>query len=116
VQQTFTHRDDSRSITDTVLVLANPPAAGTALNNLQSELGSAVVDSTTTSVPVGENGIIVSGASPDGLQAVSVLLFTRGSTATEIEFTGSPSDPAPQDLIVDYGQRQDDAIKLQLHQ
>lgn len=116
VQQTFTHRDDSRSLTDTVLVLADPPAAGSALNNLQSELGASVVDSTTVPVPVGENGIIVSGTSPDGLQAVSVLLFTRGTTAAEIEFTGSPNDPAPQDLIVNYGQRQDDAIKAQLHQ
>lgn len=116
VQQTFTHRDDSRSITDTVLVLANPPAAGTALDNLQSELGAAVFNSATASVPVGENGIIVSGTSPDGLQAVSVLLFTRGTTATEIEFTGSPNDPAPQELMVDYGQRQDDAIRAQLHQ
>ena len=116
VQRTFTHRDDSRSITDTVLVLADPPAAGSAMNNFQSELGAAVIDSTSESVPVGENGIVVSGTSPDGLQAVSVLLFTRGTTATEIEFTGSPNDPAPQDLIVDYGQRQDDAIRMQLHQ
>lgn len=116
VEQVFTHRDDSRHITDTVLVLPDPQSAGTALQGLQANLGADVVGQETQSVTLGDNGIVVSGTSPDGSQAVAVLLFTRGATATEIQFAGPPSDPVPLDLVTEYGQRQDDAIREQLNQ
>lgn len=116
VEQVFTHRDDSRHITETVLVLPDPRTAETTLQGLQANLGADVVGQTTQSVTVGNNGIVVSGTSPDGSQAVAVLLFTRGGTATEIQFAGPPADPVPLDLVTEYGQRQDDAIREQLNQ
>jgi hypothetical protein len=41
---------------------------------------------------VGENGTVIA------LQAVSVRLFTRGITTTEIQFDGATDDPAPTAL------------------
>ncbi|OFJ55514.1 hypothetical protein FZ046_10495 [Mycolicibacterium grossiae] len=111
VEQTFTHRDGSRQITDTIVMLADPQAAVASLEANRSDAASMVVRQTSTPVPVGENGTVITGTSPDGSHAVTVLLFTRGATSAEIAFQGGPNDPVPNDLVIDYGQRQDDAIQ-----
>ncbi len=111
IQDVYTHRDKTRQITDTILVLADPAAATASLQQSQTGLGSRVVNAKTEPAPVGTAGTIVSGSSPDGSKAVSVLLFTEGKTATTVEFDGAPKDPAPTDAIVEFGQQQDNAIK-----
>jgi hypothetical protein len=40
-----------------------------------------------------------------------VLLFTEGNAAGSIEFEGPAKDSVPLDMITDYGQKQDTAIK-----
>jgi hypothetical protein len=42
---------------------------------------------------------------------VTVLTFTQGNAAATIEFDGAPKDPAPADLVVELGQKQDTAIR-----
>jgi hypothetical protein len=69
-----------------------------------------VVNGKTQSAAVGNKGTVVSGTSPDGTQAVSVLRFVEGNTLATVEFAGPQRDPAPIDFIVDYGQHQDAAI------
>jgi hypothetical protein len=54
---------------------------------------------------------MLSGMSPDGTKSVTVLSFTQGNTATTIEFDGAPKDPAPADLVLELGQKQDTAIQ-----
>ncbi|CAN5639776.1 hypothetical protein BH09ACT7_BH09ACT7_25140 [soil metagenome] len=109
VQAVYTHRDGSRTITDTVLVLSDPEAATAAMN--ASQASSGIANQTSVPAPVGTGGTLVSGTSADGTQSVSLLLFTQGNTATTVEFEGVTSDPAPADLAIDFGQRQDTAIK-----
>ncbi|ANW63450.1 hypothetical protein BCA37_07440 [Mycobacterium sp. djl-10] len=116
VERTFAHRDDSRRIIDTVIVSTDPMAASGAMQSMQVDLPALVAAPTTEPVEVGENGTVSSGMSPDGTQSVSVLLFTRGGTATEVEFLGAVDDPVPMDLVVQYGRQQDQAIRQQLNQ
>jgi hypothetical protein len=111
IQDVYTHRDSTRKITDTILVLADPSAAAASLQQTQAGLGSRVANGKTQPAPVGTGGTIVSGPSPDGSKAVSVLLFAEGKAATTVEFDGPPKDPAPTDAIVEYGQQLDNAIK-----
>jgi hypothetical protein len=111
VQDVYTHRDQTRQITDTILVLSDPSAAAASLKQTQAGLGSKVVNSKAQPAPVGSGGTIVSGSSPDGSKAVSVLLFTEGKAAATVEFAGSPKDPATPDLVTEFGQHQDAAIK-----
>jgi hypothetical protein len=111
IQDVYTHRDSTRKITDTILVLSDPPGATASLQQSQAGLGSRVVNAKTDPAPVGTGGTIVAGSSPDGSKAVSVLLFTEGKAASTVEFDGSPKDPAPTDAIVEYGQQLDNAIK-----
>ncbi|MET0703507.1 MAG: hypothetical protein ABWY93_28010 [Mycobacterium sp.] len=108
-QEVYTHRDGSRTITDTVWVLSDPEAATAAVNAAQASSG--IANPTSVPAPVGTGGTLVSGTTGDGSQSVSLLLFTQGNTATTVEFAGSVSDPAPADLAIQFGQRQDTAIK-----
>jgi hypothetical protein len=60
---------------------------------------------------VGTGGTVITGPSPDGTKSVSVLLFTEGNAAASIEFEGPAKDSVPLDMVTDYGQKQDTAIK-----
>ena len=110
VEQTFSHRDGSRLITDTLLMLPDPPSALAAMEADRSASVTPLMHQKTTSAPVGQNGTLSTGTSPDGSHSVTVLLFTHGSTAAQIRFQGDDHDPVPTDLVIDYGQRQDDAL------
>ncbi|MBB3603916.1 hypothetical protein FHT40_003577 [Mycolicibacterium sp. BK556] len=107
----YTHRD-GRTIADTVWVLGDPGAAAGAISSAQA--ATPVADSKTVSVPVGTNGQLISGKSPDGTRSLSVLYFTEGNAASSLEFTGPAGDPVPQDLVVEFGKQQDALIKSQL--
>ncbi|OBB17842.1 hypothetical protein A5662_05430 [Mycobacteriaceae bacterium 1482268.1] len=112
VSTTFTHRDGSRQIVSTVLVLADPAAATGALDASRAQTN--VVDAKTAPAAVGSGGTIVSGLSADRSQSLSVLTFTEGNAAATVKFSGPAGDPVPADLVLDYGQRQDAAIKAAL--
>ena len=111
VTTVYTHRDDTRQITNTILVLPDPQAATNAINGIRSGLGDRVTNPKTQQAAVGTGGTVVTGVSPDGTKSVSVLLFTEGNAAGSIEFEGPKNDSVPMDMVVDYGQKQDTAIK-----
>jgi hypothetical protein len=109
VETVYTHRDGSRTITTTVLVLPDPGAATAALDGARASV--AVANGKSTPAAVGSGGTMVTGMSPDGSKSVTVLSFAEGNTATTIEFAGAPKDPAPQDLVLELGRKQDTAIR-----
>jgi hypothetical protein len=111
VTTVYTHRDNTRQITNTILFLPDPQAATAALSQIQSGLGNQVANGKTQPAAVGTGGTVVTGLSPDGTKSVSVLLFTEGNAAGSIEFEGPKNDSVPLDMVVDYGQKQDTAIK-----
>lgn len=104
----YTHREGgTRTITTTILTLPDAQAATAALNGATAEVANAQ----TQPAAVGTAGTMVTGTSPDGTESVTVLTFTEGNTATTIEFDGPPNDPAPADMVVELGQKQDTAIR-----
>jgi hypothetical protein len=111
VETVFTHRDSSRTITDTILVLSDPVAASAALDGATPAVVTTIPGGGSKPAPVGTGGTMITGASPDGTRSVTVVRFTEGGTATVIEFSGAAGDPVPQDLAVDYAKRQDAALK-----
>jgi hypothetical protein len=112
VSTTYTHRDGSRQITSKVLVLADPAAAAGAMNDSRTKVG--VVDAKVDPAAVGTGATIVSGLSADRAHSLSVLTFTEGNAFATVDFQGPVDDPVPADLVLDYGQRQDAAIKAAL--
>lgn len=114
VRQEFDHRDGSRGITTTILVLPSAQAATDAMNAWRDGLGSVVANPTSGPVPVGAGGTWVTGVSPNGTQSVGVLMFTRGNAAVDVQFDGPLNDPVPPDLATQYGDDQVAAIDRQL--
>jgi hypothetical protein len=111
VEAVYTHRDGSRQITSTILVLPDSQAATAALDAQRAVVAGEVANSQTQPADVGSAGTMVSGMSPDGSRSVTVLSFVQGNAATTIEFAGAPNDPAPADLVLELGRKQDTAIR-----
>ena len=108
IETVYTHRDGSRTITTTVLVL---PDAGAATSALAGATAGLVANGKSQPAAVGSDGTMVTGTSPDGSKSVTVLSFAEGNTATTIEFAGAPRDPVPPDLVLELGRKQDTAIR-----
>jgi len=111
VETVYTHRDGSRQITSTILVLPDAQAASAALDGAKAELAGKVANSKTQPAAVGSGGTMLTGMSPDGSKSVTVLSFAEGNTATTLEFDGAAKDPAPSDLVLELGHKQDTAIR-----
>lgn len=107
----FTHRDGTRTITDTVLVLSDPNAATAANATLRDD--NSITNPVSQTVAVGTDGQLTTGTSSDG-RSLGVLTFTQGNTASTIEFEGAAGDPVPVDLVEQLGQAQITRIKGQL--
>jgi hypothetical protein len=110
VTTTFSNRDRSHVIFDSIQILPDPAAAVRTL-----ESATAAPDGYVHGVPepiaIGTGGTTISGPSPDGSKGVTVLLFTEGRAFAELEFDGPPDALVPPDLVTEVGQRQDAAIK-----
>ena len=111
IETVYTHRDGSRTITSTILVLPDAAAATAALDGARAGLAGTVADGKSQPAAVGSGGTMLTGMSPDAAKSVTVLSFAEGNTATTIEFAGAPKDPAPSDLVLELGRKQDTAIR-----
>jgi hypothetical protein len=110
VAQLFTNADNSRRIGDTILIVADPAAAATGVDNTKKNYAGKV-SGAWQPVDVGSNGTMISGTSPDGTQAVTVLLFTEGKALVNMEFDSPPDAPMDPGAVTDIGRKQDAAIK-----
>ena len=113
VAQLFASSDNSRRIGDTILIVANPAVAAMGASNTRANY-EGKVSGTWQSIDVGSNGAIISGASPDNAQAVTVLLFTEGKALVNLEFDSAPNDPIDTQVATEIGLKQVDAIKAGL--
>jgi hypothetical protein len=112
------HPEDQEGVTikdvqiiDTIQVLPDAAAATSALNSAKTAQ-SVVKDPKTDPATVGTGGALLSGNSPDGSKAVTVLMFTEGRGFVTLQFVGgSDSPPPPPDFVTDVGQKQDAAVK-----
>jgi hypothetical protein len=115
VATVFSNQNDTRKIGDDILILPDPDQAVSELDQEKAALGNIVTGGTPAPAPVGTAGTMISGTSPDGSKAVTVLLFTEGKAFTNLEFDSAPNDPVPPQFVTDVGQNQDTAIKNGLH-
>ena len=115
IAQIFSNQNDTRHVGDTILILPDPDQAVSELDEEKAALGDMVKGGTPAPAAVGTGGTIVSGTSPEGSKAVTVLLFTEGKAFTNLEFDSPSNDPVPPQFVTDVGQKQDTAIKNGLH-
>jgi hypothetical protein len=110
VAQLFANADNSRRIGDTILIVADPATAAAGIENTKTNYAGRV-SGTWQPVDVGSNGAMISGASPDNSQAVTMLLFSEGKALVNLEFYSAPNDPIDPGVATDIGRKQDAAIK-----
>jgi hypothetical protein len=110
VATVFSNGGDTREIGDTILVLPDAAGAATALKGATAALGTSVVGGTPAPASVGSDSVMVSGASPDGAKAVTVLLFTQGSAFVTLEFDSASEDPVPPEFVLDVAGKQDQKV------
>jgi hypothetical protein len=108
--QLFANADSSRRLWDTVVVVADAPAAAAELASSKTGY-EGKVSGTWQPVAVGANGTVISGSSPDNSQAMVVLLFTEGKAAVTLEFDSAPGEPIDPAVLIDIARKQDAAIK-----
>ena len=111
IETVYTHRDGSRTIASTILILPDAQAAVAALDGARAESAGRVANGKSQPAAVGSEGTVLTGMSPDGSKSVTILWFAEGNTATTVEFDGAPKDPVPPDLALELGQKQDTVIK-----
>lgn len=107
----FANAADTREIGDTILVLpADTDAASTLQANITAA-GPTVSGGTPQPADVGTGGTMLTGNSPDGAKAITMLLFSEGKAVVTLEFDGAANDPVPPDGALDIARKQDAAIK-----
>ena len=114
VSALFVNEHDTRAIGDIILILPDSAAATTTLNTTVSSLATIVTGGRPQPSPVGTGGTVVSGTSPDGSKAVTVLLFTEDRAVVRLEFGSAPGDPMPPQVVTDVGNKQEIAIRTGL--
>jgi hypothetical protein len=114
VSALFVNQHDTRAIGDTIVVLPDSAAATTTLNTTVSAIGTIITGGRPQPSPVGTGGTVVSGTSPDGAKAVTVLLFTESRAVVRLEFDSAPGDPMPPQVVTDVGKQQQIAVRTGL--
>lgn len=113
VEGVFTNQGGARKIDDTIYVYPDAAAAGQALDGMAQTISdpNMGVKGPATPADVGTRSTVVVGQSPDGAKSVGMVIFTEGRVFTVIEFDSAPTDPVPQDVVLDIARKQDAAIK-----
>ena len=112
--QLFPAVDDTAMIGDTIVVLADPTEAANLLAKATGALGTSVTGAPAPS-PIGTNGTVAAGTSPDGSKAATVVMFTNDNAFVTLQFDSSEGDlnPVPPDYVESVGQLQLEALKAE---
>lgn len=110
----FVNADDTRAIADTVLIYPDAETASATLRQASTAVGNIVTGGTPQPFPVGSDGTAISGTSPDGSKAVTLLLFTAGPALVRMEFNSATDEPTSPQVVAGIGKMQDIALRMAL--
>jgi hypothetical protein len=114
VSALFVNDADTRALGVTITVLPDEAAAKAALDASVHAIGATVAGGQPAPSPVGTDGTVIAGTSPDGAKEVTSLLFTEGPAVARLEFQSAPGNPTPRDVVNDVGIKQDIALRMGL--
>lgn len=111
VSALFVNQDDTRAVGVTITILPDPGAAKAALDASVASMGATVTGGTPQPAPVGTDGTVITGTSPDGAKDMTVLLFTEGPAVARMDFGSAPGKPTAPEVVHDVGVKQDIALR-----
>ncbi|MBO0678317.1 hypothetical protein JRC04_12670 [Mycolicibacterium sp. S2-37] len=111
-EQVFATEDKAATISINIFVMDTPEQATELKARTLETIGSAITG-TPEPAPIGSDGTVVNGTSPDGGRSVVGLFFTEANTFTTISFDSQPGDlnPPPPDFVDQIGNKQLAAIQ-----
>lgn len=112
----FVNDEDSRAISDTIVIYPDAETAASTLREALPTIDTVVAGATPRPVPVGTDGTIAVGTSPDGSKATTLLLFTEGPALVRLEFQSVPGDATTDEFVVNVGKMQQIALRTGLDQ
>ncbi|WP_019970446.1 hypothetical protein [Mycobacterium sp. 141] len=110
----FVNTDDTKAIADTILIYPDAATATATLRQASSAVSTIVTGGPPQPFPVGSNGTIVTGTSPDGAKAVSLLMFTKDRALVRLEFDSAPGEPTSPQVVTSVGNMQEIALRVGL--
>lgn len=110
----FVNQDDTRAISDTIVIYADAETAADTLKAALPTIGSTITGATTRPAPVGGNGTMAVGTSADGSKATTLLLFNEGPALVRLEFQSAPGDVTTDQFVINIGKMQQIALRTGL--
>lgn len=110
----FVNTDDTKAIADTILIYPDAATATATLRQASTAVSTIVTGGTPQPFPVGSNGTIVTGTSPDGAKAVTLLMFTKDRALVRLEFDSAPGEPTSPQVVTSVGNMQEIALRVGL--
>jgi hypothetical protein len=107
----FDNADHTRTLGDSIVIMPDAAAAKVALDGGVRAFGKSITDPSPRPAPVGSNGVVDSGVSPDGSKAVTVVAFTQGSAFAVMQIDSAVGNPVPEDLLTALARKQAQRIK-----
>lgn len=110
----FVNDKDTRAISDTFLVYPDAATATATLRQASGTLTTLVAGGTPKPVPVGTDGVTISGTHPDVNKAVTLVFFTEGRALVRLEFQSAPGDATTDRFVTAIGTMQQIALRVGL--
>ncbi|MBS1692041.1 MAG: hypothetical protein JST91_07465 [Actinobacteria bacterium] len=110
----FVNADDTRAIADTFVVYPDGATATATLRQAAATINTIVAGGEPRPSSVGTDGTVISGTSPDGTKAVTLLLFTQGPALVRLEFDSAPGDTTTDQFVTAIGTMQKVALRIGL--
>lgn len=110
----FVNQDDTRAISDTIVIYPDAETAADTLKAALPTIGSTITGATTRPAPVGSNGTMAVGTSADGSKATTLLLFNEGPALVRLEFQSAPGDVTTDQFVINIGKMQQIALRTGL--
>ncbi|AQA06250.1 hypothetical protein BVC93_08855 [Mycobacterium sp. MS1601] len=110
----FVNAEDTRAITDTIVVYPDAQAASAALHQVLADPSKVVIGGTPQPFPVGANGTLVRGTAPDGSKDVTLLVYTQDRALVRLRFESATGDATSDPFVTTVGKMQQIALRTGL--
>ncbi|MGB5113341.1 MAG: hypothetical protein WBO08_17680 [Mycobacterium sp.] len=107
----FVNEQDTRAISNTVLIYPDDAAATAAL---QQAISTTKVAGNPRPAGVGQGGVLIRGARPDEGKAVTLLLFAEGPALVRLEFQSAAGDATTDAFVTSIAKMQQIALRVGL--
>lgn len=110
----LTSNDSTNAVGITIVVLDDAASAPVELPKAIANIKTVVPSGPPTPVPVGDEAVALTGATPDGSQAATALMFRYDRALVRIDVYSLPGTTTPLTTVIDLGQKQTIALRIGL--